>query len=125
MSDSSKIQFSGNSTLMKELQHTLSFLAYNTVLEESGDSMSTKKLQDNAHLLYFGDKSNSDSMGYAEQMMKGFGPFAAMFEEDVDVAKGTVCLKMKSMYHCLQDDIFVSTTQRIKASLIQFYHPNE
>lgn len=113
MSASNKIQFTGNSTLMKELQRTLSFLAYNTLLK-SGESMSTKKLQDNALLLYFGDLNNPDSMGYAEQLMKGFGPFSAMFEESVDVSKGTRRLKMKSIYHCLSNDIFVSTDPQDK-----------
>ena len=60
--ENTKIQFTGKVTVMKELQRTLSFKAYNTVLE-SGNSQTGKWLQDQAHTLYFGDKENQDSIG--------------------------------------------------------------
>ena len=59
--ENTKIQFTGKVTVMKELQQTLSFKAYNTVLE-SGNSQTGKWFQDQAHILYFGDKENQESI---------------------------------------------------------------
>lgn len=108
-----KIQFAGKVTLMKELQRTLSFKAYTTVLE-SGGSQTLKWLHDQSHSLYFGDENNQDSIGYAEQMLRGFGPFSPMFERGADIAKGSITLTMKRIFHCMPDDIIVSQSPNDK-----------
>ena len=111
--ENAKIQFTGKVTIMKELQRTLSFKAYNTVLE-SGGSQTGKWRQDQAHTLYFGDKKNQGSIGYAEQMLRGFGPFSPMFEPGADIAKGSISLTMKRIYHCMPNDIIVSKSPNDK-----------
>jgi hypothetical protein len=107
-----KIQFAGKESLMKELQRTVAFLAYNTVLK-SGVSKTTKVLQDNVHALYFGD-SNPDSISYTEQLLRGMGAFSPMFDQEMDQANGNVVLKMKKMYHLMDDTIIVSNNPKDK-----------
>lgn len=97
---------------MKELQRTVAFLAYNTVLK-SGVSKTTKVLQDNVHALYFGD-SNPDSISYTEQLLRGMGAFSPMFDQEMDQANGNVVLKMKKMYHLMDDTIIVSNNPKDK-----------
>ena len=93
---------------MKELQRTVAFRAYNTILN-SGTSKSVKTLQADIHNLYFGDVSNPDSIGYAEQLLQGMGAFGPMFEKKEDNGNGRVSLTMKQMYHHMSDkDIIVS-----------------
>lgn len=60
---------------MKELQRTIAFKAYNTVLN-SGNSKIGKWLHAQIHELYFGNENDTDSIGYADQLLKGLGPFA-------------------------------------------------
>jgi hypothetical protein len=86
-----KIQFVGKTALMKELQRTIAFRAYNSLLS-SGDSKSAKELQAKTHTLYFGNPRDEDSMGYAEQLCCGMGCFSAMFDKEEDLAKGTIKL---------------------------------
>lgn len=114
MSTDKKISFTGNVKLMKELQRTVAFKAYNTLLN-LGDSKSVKTLMTDIHSLYFGKQDDPDSIGYAEQFLKGMGAFCSLFDEvAADVAKGTVSLKMKKEFHCLSEEIFVSTQPRDK-----------
>ena len=110
-----KIKFKGKSIVMKELQRTVSFRAYNDVVA-SGSSMPLKQLYAKAHQLYFGSPNNPDSIGYAEQMLKGVNAFSHMFdrsggdEQDVLPAQGRaggVVLTMKSHFHC-RDDVITS-----------------
>jgi hypothetical protein len=108
-----RIQFVGKSALMKELQRTVAFRAYNSILT-SGNSKSAKELQSKVHTLYFGNPRDEDSMGYAEQLCNGMSSFSAMFEKEEDLAKGTIKLVMKNVYHCLQDTIVVSTNRKDK-----------
>lgn len=98
---------------MKELQRTVAFRAYNSVLT-SGNSKSVKELQAKAHALYFGNPRDEDSMGYAEQLCCGMSSFSAMFDKEEDLVKGTIKLVMKKVYHCLPDTIVVSTNPRDK-----------
>ena len=107
---------------MKELQRTVAFRAYNTILN-SGASKSVKTLQADIHNLYFGDASNPDSIGYAEQLLKGIGAFGPMFEKNEDNGNGQVSLTMKRVYHHMSDNIKVSMvpsddgiTRRVLAS---------
>jgi hypothetical protein len=102
-----KIQFAGKEALMKELQRTVAFLAYNSVLK-SGSTKSGKLLHETVHTLYFGDVKNSDSIGYAEQMLQGMGAFGPMFER----VEGT--LRMKHMFHLMEEDIIVSDVPKEK-----------
>ena len=111
--DKIKIQFLGKGALMKELQRTLSFKAYDTVLSSS-DSKTSKQLQDLAHVLYFGDANNPDSIGFAEQLLNGTGPFAGLFDTKVDVARGDVKRILKPIFHCLSDEIIVSPDPKDK-----------
>lgn len=110
---SKKIQFAGKTVLMKELQRTISFRAYNTILA-SGNSKGTKDLMNKAHELYFGKRNDDDSVGYAEQLMKGMNAFAPLFEKEEDLGKGNIMLIMKSMFHCTQEKIVVSTHPKDK-----------
>jgi hypothetical protein len=86
-----KIIFAGKGALMKELQRTIAFKAYNTILS-SGITLH-KQLYD----LYFGDDKNEDSVGYAEQLLRGFGPFSAMFDREEELGRGEVVLKLKKI----------------------------
>ena len=76
-----KIVFAGKGALMKELQRTIAFKAYNTILT-SGITNTGKILHKQLYDLYFGDDNNEDSVGYAEQLLRGFGPFSAMFDRE-------------------------------------------
>lgn len=109
---SGKIHFAGKESLMKELQRTVAFLAYNTVLK-SGVSKTAKALQDNVHALYFGDQS-PDTIGLAEQLLRGMGAFAPLFDQEIDQANGNVVLKMKKIYHLTDETIIVSNNPRDK-----------
>jgi hypothetical protein len=115
MSDKSskKILFVGKTTLMKELQRTVAFRAYNSVLT-SGNSKGAKALQANAHQLYFGNENDEDSLGYAEQLVEGMNAFAPLFEKEEDIAKGTITLTLKKIFHCLPDKIIVSKVPKDK-----------
>jgi hypothetical protein len=110
---SKKIQFAGKTGLMKELQKTISFRAYNTILT-SGNSKGAKDLQNKVHELYFGKSNDNDSIGYGEQLMKGMNAFAPMFAKEEDLGKGNVTLVMKSLFHCSQEKIVVSTHPKDK-----------
>ena len=77
---SNKLKFKGKSILMKELQRTASFWSYNTVLS-SGNSMAQNAIEDLVAKKYFGDPKDEDSMGYAEQLVRGLNAFASMYEK--------------------------------------------
>ena len=109
---SGKIQFAGKESLMKELQRTVAFLAYNSVLS-SGVSKTVKVLHDKVHSMYFGDV-DPDTIGLVDQLLKGMGPFSPMFEEEVDQVNGTRVLKLKKEYHLLEESIIVSDHPRDK-----------
>lgn len=108
-----KIQFSGNQLLMKELQRTVAFRAYNTLLT-SGASQTVKSLQSNIHKLYFGDDSDPDSIGFCDQLLKGCSAFAPLFDRIKGSDTNEVQLLMKNRFHCLDTDIFVSKQPRDK-----------
>jgi len=110
---SKKMQFAGKTVLMKELQRTISFRAYDTI-SASGNSKGIKDLMNKAHELYFGKSNDEDSVGYAEQLMKGMNAFAPLFEKEEDLGKGNTTLIMKSIFHCTQEKIVVSTHPKDK-----------
>lgn len=104
-----KVQFCGNQTLMKKLQRTVAFCAYNTLLT-SGTSQTVKSLQVNIHKLYFGDDADPDSIGYYQQLLEGCSSFTPLFDKQIQEGDNhSVRLRMKQHFHCLDVDIFVST----------------
>jgi hypothetical protein len=46
--------------------------------------------------------------------MKGMNAFAPMFAKEEDLGKGNVTLVMKSLFHCSQEKIVVSTHPKDK-----------
>ena len=62
---------------MKELQRTASFYCYNNIVA-GGASRSRKELMSKAHLLYFGNPNDDDSVGFAQQLVNGVGSFSAL-----------------------------------------------
>jgi len=108
-----KLKFKGKSNLMKELQRTASFWAYNTV-HTSGNSKAQNVLEELVAKKYFGDPKDPDSMGYAEQLVRGLGPFASMYEDPIE---GTVTaaagalpqLTLKRDFHCQLEIITCSS----------------
>lgn len=95
---------------MKELQRTVSFWAYNDVLK-SGSSKKIVMQQDLVRKKYFGDSNDDDSMGYAEQLVKGLSAFSHMFdhEDDLTGRGGPPRLVMKEAYHCCPNTVIVSS----------------
>ena len=113
---SNKLKFKGKSTIMKELQRTASFWAYNTV-HTSGNSKAQNAIKELVSKRYFGDPKDKDSMGYAEQLVKGLNAFASMYEPRLDhddelrttmPAMGLDCLTMRRQFHCSSDLIVCS-----------------
>ena len=47
-------------------------------------------------------------------MLRDFGPFSPMFEHGADIAKGSISLTMKRIYHCMPNDIIVSKSPNDK-----------
>lgn len=106
-SPNQKIIFAGKSALMKELQRTIAFKAYNSILS-SGITSTGKVLHKQLYDLYFGDEANEDSVGYAEQLLRGFGSFSAMFDREEELGQGEIILKLKKCFHCMEETIIVS-----------------
>ena len=111
-SSSNKLKFKGKSNLMKELQRTASFWAYNTVCT-SGNSKAQNVLEDFIATKYFGDPKDPDSMGYAEQLVRGLGPFAALYEDPIEgnvtsAAGAFPQLTLKRDFHCQSEVIVCS-----------------
>lgn len=93
---------------MKELQRTAAFRAYNDAFA-LGDSMEETHLKVFLKARFFGNQSDPDSIGYAEQLVKGLGVYGPIYEDQEDFAKGNVRLRMKRMFHCLPKDIVCSS----------------
>ena len=114
---SNKLKFKGKSTIMKELQRTASFWAYNTV-HTSGNSKAQNAIEELVAKRYFGDPSDKDSMGYAEQLVNGLNAFASMYDPQFEVEELTATapgggtglrrLTMRSQFHCSSDLIVCS-----------------
>lgn len=113
---SPNIKFLGKAQLMKELQRTISFRAYNDVVCR-GTSSSADNLKKMASEKYHGKPNDEDSVGYAKQMLAGFGMFSPMFErsDQIITAPGggnadeiVVTLTMKQLFHCTHETIIVS-----------------
>ena len=110
---SNKLKFKGKSTIMNALQRTASFWAYNTV-HTLGNSNAQNAIKELVAKQYFGDPSNKDSMGYAEQLVKEFlNAFASMYEPQFEVEELTAQpaagmgilqrLTMRRQFHCSSD----------------------
>jgi hypothetical protein len=102
-----RIQFKGKTSLMKELQRTAAFRAYNDVFT-SGGSKAAKELNQKAFDIYFDQPGNEDSIGYARQLVKGMSAFGSLYEKEKDLANGAIILTMKSIFHCL-DQVIISS----------------
>jgi len=83
------INFVGGGKVMKELQRTAAFQAYNDILL-SGNSAFQRQQYDAAAEKYFGIPGNPDKLGYVHQLLRGAGPFEPMFypQDETDLARG-------------------------------------
>lgn len=106
------IDFIGKAALMKELQRTAAFRAYCDSLAE-GDSSNATKLENEVFARYFGYKPGAepdpDSVGYAQQLVNGENLFSNMYHRidelfDDGADGGEVCLVLKKIYHCMQNE---------------------
>lgn len=68
----------GTAQLQKELQGFAAFVAYQDVVNR-GDSITKESQQDWMGDAYFGDPTDSDSIGFAEQVVKGIGIFGGLY----------------------------------------------
>ena len=131
-------KFSGTSKLHKELQGVVAFAAYEQCCKS--DAMTVTAIENNMEMLYFGDPADDDSIGLADQLVRGLGMFAGLFKEEERSTvthstvgggggddllrspppnKGTV-LVMKPVLHCLGEDkrIVVGGTSGIRLSMM-------
>jgi hypothetical protein len=107
--NSRKIQFVGKTVLMKQIQRTVAFRAYNSVLS-SGSSKGGRALQSKAHALYFGYPKDEDSLGLAQQFVRGMNAFSPLFDREENIAERTTT----KIFHCSPDNIVVSTNPKDK-----------
>ena len=63
--------FSGNSKLHKEMQGVAAIVAYDQCCK--GETMTEKAIDAKMEMLYCGDPLDDDSIGLAEQLVKGLG----------------------------------------------------
>ena len=127
-------KFSGTSKLHKELQGVVAFAAYEQCCKS--DAMTVTAIENNMEMLYFGDPADDDSIGLADQLVRGLGMFAGLFKEEErsTVTHSTVgggggddllrspppnkgmVLVMKPVLHCLGEDkrIVVAGTSGIR-----------
>jgi hypothetical protein len=115
-------KFSGTSKLHKELQGVAAFAAYEKCCK--GDAMTVTAIKNSMEMQFFGDPADNDSIGLADQLVRGLGMFGGLFKEEErrtvtcstvgggqgadnllrsPPPKGTV-LVMKPALHCLGED---------------------
>jgi hypothetical protein len=73
-------KFSGTSKFHKELQGVVAFAAYEKCCKS--DAMTVTAIENNMEMLYFGDPADDDSIGLADQLVRGLGMFAGLFKEE-------------------------------------------
>jgi hypothetical protein len=69
---SNKNKFVSGAAVQKELQGFAAFVAYQDIVNR-GDSMTKGAQEQLLGEVFFGDPTNSDSIGLAEQVVKGIG----------------------------------------------------
>lgn len=80
----------------------------------TGSSKASKQLFASVFDKYFGKSNDLDNVGFAQQLLHGKNAFSPMFDIEVDIAKGTHHLSMKSCYHCLEETIICSKNPKYK-----------
>lgn len=75
-------KFSGSAKVLKELQGLASFVSYEACFQQ-GTSMTTVSMENSMEAQYFGDPTDSDSIGLADQLVKGVGIFAGLYSEEL------------------------------------------
>ncbi|MFM8622632.1 MAG: hypothetical protein ACKOB3_04560, partial [Holophagaceae bacterium] len=113
---SGALSFVGSVALMKELQRTAAFRAYNDLLI-SGESKEVKKLCDAVSVKYFGVEGDPDSIGYAEQLVKGMNSFSELYTTEAEIGKGEVKMILKKDFHCLPSKVIHVSTQAHDSSI--------
>jgi hypothetical protein len=127
-------KFSGTSKLHKELQCVVAFAAYKECCESG--AMTVTAIKNSMEILYVNDPADDDSIGLADQLIRGRGMCAGLFKEEErkTVTLSTVgggggddllrspppnkgmVLVMKPVLHCLGEDkrIVVGGTSGIR-----------
>ena len=72
-------KFSGTSKLHKELQGVAAFAAYEKCCK--GDAMTVTAIENSMEMQYFGDPADDDSIGLADQLVRGLDMFGGLFKE--------------------------------------------
>ena len=80
-------KFSGTSRLHKKLQCLAGFAAYDATNKRK-TRMSSTAIDKSVELLYIGDPATNDSMGLAEQRVRGIGQFAGLYMATVTASAG-------------------------------------
>ncbi|KAI2495196.1 hypothetical protein MHU86_19335 [Fragilaria crotonensis] len=132
----STTKFSGSAKVLKELQGFAGFVAYEACC--MSDAMTSATMENQMEEHYFGDPTDSDSIGLADQLVRGLGIFAGLYNEEflqnsvvgASVGRGGgenllrsptptgLVLVMKPELHCLGEDkkIVVGGTNGLKLS---------
>ena len=74
-------KFSGSAKVLKDLQGFAGFVAYEVCFQD--DSMTESTMENIMEAQYFGDTADHDSIGLADQLVKGLGVFAGLFNEEL------------------------------------------
>ena len=73
-------KFSGSSRVHKELQFLAAFVAYDATNKRK--TMSSTAIDKTVELLYVGDPTDDESMDLAEQLVRGIGQFACLYNTE-------------------------------------------
>jgi hypothetical protein len=85
-----KNTFIGGAAVQKELQGLAAFVAYQDVVNR-GASMTKGALEQVMGDAFFGDPTDSDSIGLAEQVVKGIGVFRGLYSA-IDSSADMCCI---------------------------------
>jgi hypothetical protein len=101
------LKFHGSSLIHQELQNTACFLGYESIFC-LGDSTTELAFQKLLYNKYHGDPTDMDSVGLAEQLVKGNSVFHGMYiEETTTVTDSNIpqydgcTLVLKPLLHCI------------------------
>ena len=75
-------KFSGSAKVLKEFQGLAGFVSYEACFCQ-GSSMTTASMENMMEAQYFGDPADDDSIGLADQLVKGLGMFAGICNEEL------------------------------------------
>ena len=73
-------KFSGSSRIQKEVQCLAAFAVYDATNKRK--KMSSTAIDKSVELMYVGDPADDKSMGLAEQLVRGFGQFAGLYNAE-------------------------------------------